>query len=208
MARVTWRGVTLDDRTRDMMEEVARNTGDIYVNPTQGSWSHAAASAGTHSGAGAIDLMHPSWSVKDYDTVVREMRRVGFAAWHRTPQQANWPRHVHGIAIGAKGLADGAVAQVAAYKAGRNGLASGGPDDGPRQFVGVTWETYQEAEDDVKQEDIDAIIEGVAKAVNATLGGKDLSGKERTGQWLLQSAQRMSARAVKQDGDAYTKDTD
>lgn len=175
--QVTWRGVRLDPRTRDMMDEVARLTGDIYINPTQGSWSHAAASAGTHSGAGAIDLMHPSWSVSDYDTVVREMRRVGFAAWHRTPQQANWPRHVHGIAIGAQGLADGAVAQVAAYKAGRNGLASGGPDDGPRDFVGVTWETYQEQEDDVKEADIEAIVERVAARVNRVLGDYNAKGE-------------------------------
>lgn len=165
MGRVTWRGVTLDDRTAAMMDEVARNTGNIYVHPTQGSWSHAAASAGTHSGAGAIDLMHPSWSVADYDTVVFEMRRVGFAAWHRTPQQANWPRHVHGIAIGAQGLADGATAQVLAYKAGRNGLASGGPDDGPRQFVDVTWETYQQQEDTVTQDDIKAIAREVLNGI-------------------------------------------
>jgi hypothetical protein len=29
------------------------------------------------------------------------------------------------------------------YFEGRNGLASGAPDDGPRDWVGVTWESYQ-----------------------------------------------------------------
>lgn len=146
--QVIWRGVRLDPRTRDMMEEVARNTGSIYVNPTQGSWSGAAASAGTHTGCGAIDLMHPSWDVSHYNIVVREMRRVGFAAWHRTPQQSNWPRHVHGIAVQPGGkhdrgcLAGGAHSQVIDYYEGRNGLASRAPDDGPRTWVGRTWEDY------------------------------------------------------------------
>lgn len=169
MAKVKWRGVVLDDRTRDMMEEVARLTGSIYVNPTHGSYSHASASAGTHSGGGAIDLMHKSWSVKDYDEVVKQMRKVGFAAWHRTPQQANWPRHVHGIAMGCKDASDGAKAQMVAYLKGRNGLAVGGPDDGPRKWAGRTWEMYQKGQmpptegDDMPLSDAD--IDKIARAV-------------------------------------------
>ena len=165
-----------------MVNEVAALTGDIYINPTQGSWSGAAASAGTHTGCGAVDLMHPSWSVADYDTVVREMRRVGFAAWHRTPQQSNWPRHVHGIAVQKGGmrdkgcLSDGAFAQVLAYEQNRNGLASGGRDDGPRQFVGTTWETYQEEDMPLTDKDIEKIAEATAKAVNQVLGDYNSKG--------------------------------
>lgn len=150
MGRVTWRGVVVDDRTAEMLEELAANTGSIYINPTQGSYSGSvSASAGTHDGCGAVDLMHYSWSVADYDTVVREARKVGFAAWHRTPQQANWPRHCHLIAVQKGGkndrgcLSSGAHNQVVSYFNGRNGLASNAPDDGPRTHVGVTWESYQ-----------------------------------------------------------------
>jgi len=149
MSRVTWRGRVFDDRTARMLAEVAKLSGPIYINPTQGSYSGGvAASAGTHNGGGAVDLMHPSWSVSDYNKVVALMRKVGFAAWHRTPQQSNWPRHVHGIAVQPGGrndkgvLSTGALNQVKNYYDGRNGLASGARDDGPRQYVNQTWEKY------------------------------------------------------------------
>lgn len=183
--RVTWRGVWLDPRTRDMMEELAALTGDIYINPTQGSWSGAAASAGTHTGCGAVDLMHSSWSVRDYDIVVREARRVGFAAWHRTPAQANWPRHNHLIAVQKGGkndrgcLAQGAHNQVVDYYNGINGLAGRGRDDGPREFVGVTWEKYQEDDMALTDKQIEDIVEKVAARVNRTLGDYTSDGKER-----------------------------
>jgi hypothetical protein len=145
MARVTWRGVTLDERTAAMMQEVADNTPkDLYVQPTQGSYNTSvSASAGTHAGGGAIDLAAKNLTSKQRNILVREMRRVGFAAWLRTPAQSNWPYHVHAIAMGCKDASDGAKAQMVAYRQNRNGLASGGPDDGPRQFVDVTWESYK-----------------------------------------------------------------
>lgn len=189
MSKTVWRGVTVDTRTAAMLDALAALTGDIYINPTQGSYSGSvSASAGTHDGCGAVDLMHPSWSVDDYDTVARQSRRVGFAAWHRTPQQSNWPRHVHAIAVQPGGrddrgcLSSGAHQQVADYYAGRNGLASNAPDDGPRQFVGTTWETYQREEDTVTPQDIDKIAEAVAQRVNGILGDYDADGKQRDGQ--------------------------
>lgn len=178
MARVQWRGVTVDDRTAKMLDELARLSGSILIHPTQGSYSTGGgASAGTHAGGGAVDLMHPSWSTKDYDKVVRLARKIGFAAWHRTPQQSNWPRHVHMIAVGCKDLSDGARAQVVAYKAGRNGLANGGPDDGPRDYVDVTWEKYlKEVEDDmaINKDDADLIATRIWRAdVVPSPAGKD-----------------------------------
>jgi hypothetical protein len=149
-SRVMWRGVTLDTRTRDMMDEVAFITGSVYVRPTQGSWSNASASAGTHSGGGAIDIAAAHLKMADRDMIVSCMRRVGFAAWLRTPQQASWPWHIHAIAVQEGGRSDrgvlsaSAFAQVKDYYAGRNGLASGKPDDGPRAYVGTTWERYEE----------------------------------------------------------------
>lgn len=158
---VTWRGVQLDERTAAQMTEVAAAV-PFYVDPSQGSWSGAAASAGTHSGCGAIDITNLGAS--ECDALVYEMRRVGFAAWHRTPEQSDWVRHVHGISVqpGGKGdrgcLHASAHDQVVDYYENRNGLASNNRDDGPRDFVGVTWESYlrdKEPEPEPEPEPID-----------------------------------------------------
>lgn len=153
MGNRSWRGVTLDGRSADMMEEVGRLTsGDgpyptPQIGPVQGSFStRVQASKGTHSGGGAIDLGLPgAWSETAVDHLVLAMRRVGWAAWYRPP---NWDRkgggrHVHGIAVNCPTLARGAARQVLDYLAGRNGLANGAPDTGPRQFVRNTWEAYR-----------------------------------------------------------------
>jgi hypothetical protein len=135
-----------------MMEEVARLSGDVYVRPTQGSYSGGvSASAGTHDGGGAIDLagQDAGMTQAHRDVIESAGRQVGLAMWIRTPDQSDWPWHLHGIAVqpGGKGdrgvLSSGAHGQVIDYFEGRNGLASGAADDGPRQWVGVTWETYQ-----------------------------------------------------------------
>jgi hypothetical protein len=151
MARVRWRGVLLDSRTADMMEEVATAlTGPVYVKPTQGSYSGGvSASAGTHNGGGAIDIAAAQLKPAERQVIVKAMRQVGFAAWLRTPEQANWPYHIHGVAVQPKGKNDRGVLSYAAhrqvinYYENKNGLASGKPDDGPRQYVGTTWEKYR-----------------------------------------------------------------
>ena len=148
-----WRGVTLDDRSADMMDEVNRLTPDAPIDPTQGSYSGGVgASAGTHDGCGAIDIAAANLAQWQRDQIVNEMRRVGWAAWLRTPAQSDWPFHIHGIAVQPGGkndrgcLSSGAHDQIYDYYAGRNGLASNAPDDGTRQFVGVTWESYLAAQ--------------------------------------------------------------
>lgn len=151
MSATWWRGVQLDQRSADMMTEVDRLLPHIPIYPSQGSWSGADASAGTHSGGGAIDVT--GLDAAQCDELVATMRRVGWAAWHRTPEQSDWVRHVHGIAVQPGGewdrgcLSGAAHEQVVDYYDGRNGLASGAPDDGPRQHVGTTWETYEPASD-------------------------------------------------------------
>ena len=161
-----WRGVLLDARTADMMDQVAALSGP-YIQPSQGSYANGgvAASAGTHDGGGAIDLMN--LTPAQYDDLVVVMRQVGFAAWHRTPAQSDWPHHVHGIAVQPNGewdqgvLSDGAASQVVDYYQGRNGLASGAPDDATRAYVGTTWETYQEENMPLTQADLDNIADAV-----------------------------------------------
>lgn len=144
MGDTSWRGVPLDPRSIAMMDEVARLCPEAQITPTQGSPSGAAASAGTHSGQGAIDIACSGIPRSITDQIVLNMRKVGWAAWFRTPDQGNWPYHIHGVACAEPDLSPAAKDQEQSYYAGRNGLANNGPDDGPRQYVGVTWETYQQ----------------------------------------------------------------
>lgn len=105
---------------------------------SQGSYNAGGvgASAGTHDGGGVVD--GPAYDVA---RKVRELRRVGFAAWHRPAIPGLWPDHWHAVLIGNRKLSPAARAQVAAYLAGRNGLADNGPDTGPRDYVAnrFTW---------------------------------------------------------------------
>lgn len=143
--RVTFEGFAMDARTRDMLLD-ARALCPAPMVITQGAYSTSvSASAGTHSGGGVIDIRARDLSTTQRSQVVSYMRRVGFAAWLRTPSQADWPYHVHAVAVGCPDLSSAAAAQVVDYKNNRNGLASNGPDDGPRTWVNVTWETYLKA---------------------------------------------------------------
>lgn len=139
-----WRGVKADDRTIAMVEEAERLLGyDLDI--TQGGYNAGgvAASAGTHDRA-AIDVRAINMTQARRNAIVTMLRTVGFAAWHRRPEQASkakpWPHHIHAVPIGGD-LSAGAQKQVAAYRAGKNGLASGGKDDGPRVPI-RTWEQY------------------------------------------------------------------
>lgn len=128
----TYDGNTVDWLTRAALEATAERLGyDLTV--TQGSYNKGgvAASAGTHDGGGVVDLN----GTFEADRKVRELRRTGFAAWHRTPAQGDWPHHVHAVLIGNARLSAGARAQVVDYLNGFNGLVGDRPDDGPRDFV-------------------------------------------------------------------------
>jgi hypothetical protein len=85
-------------------------------------------SAHTHDLGGVVDL---EWC--GHDTCVRNLRRAGMAAWHRTPEQGNgkWIHHVHAVVIGHPLRHSSAIAQVGAYFARFNGL-DGSADDGPQ----------------------------------------------------------------------------
>lgn len=142
--RVVWRGKRLNQRTVAMIQAVERLTGS-ELDLMQGSYNRGgvSASAGTHDGGGAIDVRMTDLSAKERTAVVLAMRKVGFAAWLRTPSQSDWPFHIHAIAVGDQDLSRGAAHQVKEYRRGRNGLANRGPDDGPPGYYRMTWEHYQ-----------------------------------------------------------------
>ena len=146
MAKVKWRGHKFDAETAAMLRELDKLVGPhVPIRPTQGSYSTGvAASAGTHSGGGACDLSVQGLSTTQVQLVVFLARRIGFAAWHRSPSEGPWGDHIHLINKTCPDLAPAAARQVAAYKAKRNGLANDKPDkhralDAPYES---TWDTY------------------------------------------------------------------
>ncbi|MEV4458509.1 peptidoglycan-binding protein [Microbispora sp. NPDC049633] len=142
-ARVSAGGVVVDTRTRSMLAEAKRLFGRDLVL-LQGSYNRGGdpTSAGTHDGGGVVDISVKGMDSATRTAVVRALRRVGFAAWVRSPDQADWPWHIHGAAINDTDLSSQAQHQIGDYYLGLNGLAGRGPDDGPKVTI-RTWEEYQ-----------------------------------------------------------------
>ncbi|MDP9820370.1 hypothetical protein [Nocardioides massiliensis] len=131
------RPLDVDSRTLAKLRAAERRLGHKFVI-VQGSYrggAGAKASAGTHDRAGVIDL-------RTYDlpasitpqAAVKALREAGLIAWYRTKAQGFDP-HIHAIDYGNPDLHPSAANQVRAWEQGRNGLASNGPDDGPRVTV-------------------------------------------------------------------------
>jgi peptidoglycan hydrolase-like protein with peptidoglycan-binding domain len=141
-SRVSYRGVTINTRTKAMLLEAERLTGTT-VSLTQGSYNPGGvdASAGTHDGGGAMDISVSGMSSTTRTNFIKALRQVGFAAWYRTPAQG-FAYHVHAEAISDPDLSSGAQHQTGDYYLGMNGLAGRGADDGP-SVAKVTWEEYQ-----------------------------------------------------------------
>ncbi len=127
----------LNQRTIWMLQHAQQLYGgsvDFLKAVTQGSY-HAGleASFGTHDGGGAVDLSvrDPNdWShivYEDMDTIIRSLRRAGFAAWLREAGELydGSPIHIHAIAISDPELSQAAHDQLtgpAGYFRGFNGL--------------------------------------------------------------------------------------
>jgi hypothetical protein len=132
--RLNWRGVVANRRTIEMLEITElRGLRDLMpLRIPQGSYTTGvSASAGTHSGGGALDISVWDLTSTQRDRVVRELRETSFAAWYRPYLPGVWPAHIHAIAIGDKEMSTAAAEQVVQYRNGQNGLANHGPDNGP-----------------------------------------------------------------------------
>jgi peptidoglycan hydrolase-like protein with peptidoglycan-binding domain len=122
--RRTWSGKTVNQRTYDMLKQAEALSG-MTINLSQGSYNTGvSASAGTHDGGGVVDIASSS------SALCQALRKVGFAAWVRTPAQG-FAYHIHACAIGDREMASGAKSQVQSYFNGRNGLAGNGADTNP-----------------------------------------------------------------------------
>lgn len=162
MARVIWRGVTLDADTAAMLAEAERLAGFAFVL-TQGSYSTSVeASAGTHAGGGAFDIRARDLTPRQIAAVVEATRAVGAASWHRKQSEGPWPEHIHGVRADAADLAPAAERQVTAYRHGLSGLASGAKDRHPSADRTMTWARYlAEKEEIVTDDDIRKIAAAV-----------------------------------------------
>ncbi|TDB93503.1 peptidoglycan-binding protein [Actinomadura sp. 7K534] len=142
-ARVSTGGVIVNTRTRDMLAEAERLLGrDLVLD--QGSYNPGGdpTSAGTHDGGGVVDISVEGMGPAARTAAARALRRVGFAAWVRSPGQGDWPWHIHAAAISDTDLSSQAQHQTGDYYLGLNGLAGRNPDDGPQVAI-RTWEEYQ-----------------------------------------------------------------
>jgi hypothetical protein len=147
-----YRNKRVNSRTRSMLAAADRRV-PWNIRVTQGSYCTftnsgcAGESAGTHDGGGVIDVGVSTLNATQRWRTVQALRRVGFAAWLRTPSQCGgcWGAHIHAVAIGDSDLwqRNGRVTnrdQVAAYLRGRDGLSRNRADNTPRRYrTSFTW---------------------------------------------------------------------
>lgn len=98
------------------------------------SYHAGSLSAGTHAGGGTFDSQFSYAQAK-------VLRECGIRACPRTIQQFPTGAHNHCIVVGCPHLSWDAKQQLVDLKAGRNGLAGHGPDNG----ADVPWITYKQA---------------------------------------------------------------
>ena len=135
--QLRWRGHKLNAKTILMLQSAERELGQRLV-VVQGSFNNTVpTSKGTHDHGGVLDISVRTTGTTTERKVI-ELRRAGFAAWRRTPDQFppedHVPEHIHAVSIFDRDLADVAAGQRADYLADppRNGLVGDRPDDGPR----------------------------------------------------------------------------
>lgn len=92
----------------------------------------AAASDGTHDGAGCLDTRTWDLTEDEQDAVLTAARAVGWAVWKRDEQHGGMEEHHHWVLLGEPGMHPSAQWQEEAYLRGRDGLSSDGPDYHPR----------------------------------------------------------------------------
>lgn len=120
----------------------------------QGAWMSmsgggAAASAGYHDGGGCLDIRVRDLTPAQRAELVRVIRAGGAAAWIRDPAHGGMDEHCHLVLGSDFDVDDGAAWQFQRYLAGRDGLASDGPDYHPRPNPLVTKPPAEYLEDDM-----------------------------------------------------------
>jgi peptidoglycan hydrolase-like protein with peptidoglycan-binding domain len=139
---------TVSQRTMAMFKEAERLSNDMTI--TQGSYNLGVTeSAGVHDGGGAIDVRTWDAPAKS-DERVAALRKVGFAAWHRTRAQGFSEDHIHAVAINDYQQSWDAhydecqVFEFKFYEAGSGGICNE-KDSSANSRNLTTWEEYKRA---------------------------------------------------------------
>ncbi len=118
------RNMVINKRTQAMLE-VADYRLPFSFRLSQGSYNTSvAASGGTHSGGGVIDVSVSDLTSTQESQLLSVFRSGGFYAWLRTPSQGDWPYHIHAVAKGDAEASSAAKQQMVDAEAGYNGLRS------------------------------------------------------------------------------------
>lgn len=208
---VYFRGHWFDPTTRDMLAELARLSGALYVDPIQGCWStDTEASGSTHDGACVGDINAERWTDAQAREVETLWRSIGGFGWfrpvlYRKDGSRVWQRHLH-LGRNGAGMAPALATQYQDYLAGYNGLPIGNRtnrDTGTRAYVTATWADYLRERDDMSYldwpaADRKALAEDVRDAI---LGRPIVSGllKETVGQAIGRTSARVRALAADPD---------
>lgn len=155
---VKWRGIDTDPESAHCWETAAvdPDLDDILVRPIPGYGSYRAnaASAGTDSGGGHVDINLEGLTDEQCRRIETVFRRYGNAAWWRprinpaTKKPYGWQNHLHVLRIDCADLAGPARTQVADYLAGWSGLPIGGRvlrDSGSRAHITARWAAVKRA---------------------------------------------------------------
>ena len=147
-ARQAYSGVTLNARTLNMLRAAGhRISPSCVLDPTKGSYTGPDdSSEATHAGGGAVDLSIHTLCGKRPKGVVRQLRKVGFAAWFR-----DWRgnEHIHAVAISDPEMATEIAfpgwfdmrEQVVGFAQGKDG--TDGAVVGAMTHPLTTWEGYK-----------------------------------------------------------------
>lgn len=152
MTTVMRQGHKLDTSTARRLAWAEDKLG-FELTVVQGSYNggRVSASAGTHDGGGVVDIRTWNLTETQRQRALAVLREAGLIAWYRTEAQGFDP-HIHAVELASTTLSPGAARQRAAYQRGRNGLASDGPDDGPKVSI-PTALPDESQEDDMSQYD-------------------------------------------------------
>jgi peptidoglycan hydrolase-like protein with peptidoglycan-binding domain len=147
-ARRSYSSVVLNARTINMLRAAGhRISPSCVLDPSKGSYTGPDdSSKATHAGGGAVDLSIRTLCGKRPRGVVRQLRKVGFAAWFR-----DWPgnQHIHAVAISDPEMATEIAfpgwfdmrEQVVGFAQGKDG--SNGAVVGAMTDPLTTWEGYK-----------------------------------------------------------------
>src|SRR5574337_328354 len=152
---VAWRGISTDPESARCWEAAATDPAldDVRITPIPGygSYRSNAASAGTDSGGGHVDIDLVGLTREQCRRVETTFRRYGNAAWWRPARRADgtrygWQEHLHVLRTDCADLAAPARTQLTDYRLGWSGLPIGGRtlrDSGSRAYIAARWATVK-----------------------------------------------------------------